>query len=172
MTTREQVQREAEPRADRPGMPKEYGIHPPSEGLLPWSAAVDKLEGARNYWVSTTRPDGRPHAMPVWGIWLDGAFYFGTGRRSRKARNLAANPEIVVHLESGDDVVILEGQAEEVTEATDKKRIGEAYAAKYNENADGGASDSPLYAVRPRIAQSWHERDFPQSATRWTFDGR
>ena len=110
--------------------------------------------------------------MPVWGLWLDGAFYFGTGRRSRKARNLAANPEIVVHLESGDDVVILEGRAEEVNEASDKTRVGAAYAAKYNENVDGGSADSPLYTVRPRTAQSWRERDFPTSATRWTFDER
>lgn len=52
--------------------------------------------------------------MPVWGIWLGGAVYFGTDRRSRKAKNLAANPSLVIHLESGDDAVILEGAAEEV----------------------------------------------------------
>lgn len=69
---------------------------------------------ARNYWVVTTRSDGKPHSVPVWSIWLDETFYFGTDRRSRKGRNLATNPGLVVHLESGDDVVILEGVAEEV----------------------------------------------------------
>jgi len=59
--------------------------------------------------------DGLPHAVPVWGVWVDGALYFGTDRRSRKARNLATNQGAVVHLESGDDAVILEGFAEEIT---------------------------------------------------------
>src|SRR5581483_11367565 len=101
-----------EPRRSRPLMPEGYGVPETEEGLLPWSWAVERLERARNFWFSTTRPDGRPHAMPAWGVWLDGALYFEGSPETRRARNLAANPALVVHLESGDEVVILEGEAQ------------------------------------------------------------
>src|SRR3972149_4391760 len=102
-----------QPEASRPHMPgngREGATGRPGE-RFPWSRAARLLESARNYWVCTTRPDGRPHAVPVWGIWLDGTFYFSTGRQSRKARNLAANPHVAVHLESGSEAVIVEGGA-------------------------------------------------------------
>ena len=69
---------------------------------------------SRSYWICTARPDGRPHSIPVWGMWVDGALYFGTARDARKAKNIAHNPAVSVHLESGDDVVILEGKASEI----------------------------------------------------------
>ena len=72
-----------------------YGISDSAEGILPWSWAAERLSQAHNYFVATARPDGRPHVMPVWGLWLDDAFYFSTGASSRKARNLAANPRCV-----------------------------------------------------------------------------
>lgn len=82
-----------QPRASRPHMPG-YGILAADQGsgLLPWSWASERLAEAHNYFVATTRPDGRPHVMPVWGLWLDDTFYFSTGRESRKARNLEGNP--------------------------------------------------------------------------------
>ena len=61
----------AEPESSRPVMPAGYGVPESDEGLLPWSWAVERLESARNYWFGTTRPDGRPHAMPAWAVWLD-----------------------------------------------------------------------------------------------------
>ena len=84
------------------------------------------MSGPRNYWVATVRPDGRLHAVPVWGVWLNGTFHFGGGRRTRKARNLAVNPR----LESGDDVVILDGVAEEITDPSLLVCIDDAYEAK------------------------------------------
>ena len=84
--------------AGRPRMPTTYGIATQSGGTLPWSWAEEQLRAARNYWVCSTRPDGRPHAMPVWGLWLDGAVLFSTDPSSRKGRNLTANPAAVVHL--------------------------------------------------------------------------
>ena len=93
---------------------------------LPWSGVRKRLASARNYWIGTTRTDGRPHATPVWVVWLDGALPFGTGRRSQKGRNLAGNPEVVAHFESGDQVVILEGVAEEVTDPSLLAEFGEA----------------------------------------------
>ena len=71
---------------------------------LPWGWATERLSRARNYWIATTRPAGKPHSRPVWGVWLDDGFFFGSGRHSAKSRNPAANSAIVVHLESGDVV--------------------------------------------------------------------
>ena len=62
-----------------------------TKGLLPWKWAEERLQASHNYYVMTVRPDATPHAMPVWGVWVDDRFYFSTGAQSRKARNLAAN---------------------------------------------------------------------------------
>lgn len=157
-------------KASRPLMP-EYGLLAADQGsgLIPWSRVSEQMAAARNYWVATTRPDGHPHVMPVWGVWLDEAFYFASGRQSRKARNLAENPSIVVHLESGDDVVILEGVVEVITDPDLLARIVKVYAAKYN-MGEGEIGGSPVFTVRPQRAFAWLERDFPGSATRWQFD--
>jgi len=160
-----------EPVPDKPHAPG-YGFETakrkPGE-LLPWGRVTEWLEAARNYWVVTTRPDGRPHAAPVWGLWLDGAVLFSTGPGSRKGRNLAANPALVVHLESGDNVAILEGTAEEVTDAGLRTRFADAYNAKYNFRPDPDDPNGLVYALRPTVAFAWRETDFPESASRWRF---
>ena len=150
--------------AGRPDIPG-YGIHPDGEGILPWSFVDERMTNAGNYWVSTTRPDGRTHAAPVWGVWIDGTFYFGTGSASRKARNLAKSPHLVVHLESGD-VVIFEGVAEEVADPTS---LDAAFRAKYG--IDTGDVEGVWYAVEPVVAYAWVESDFHRTATRWRFGG-
>ena len=161
----------ARPEPERPGIVEGYGVRRDEAGLLDWGYVDERMEGSRNYWISTTRPDGRPHAAPVWGVWFEGVFYFGTDRGSRKARNLRARPEMVVHLESGDDCVIFEGVAEEVVDASLRRRVGRAYGAKYGFDGVGEAGEdaAPLYALRPRVALAWKERDFPVTATRWRF---
>jgi hypothetical protein len=153
-------------------MPTGYGLLAPEagSGLMPWSRVEEQLVAARNYWVATTYPDGRPHVMPVWGVWFEGAFYFGTDPHSRKGRNLAANPAIMIHLESGDDVVILEGMAEEIRDLTQLEPVFAAYEAKYHINLAGEAGGGgPMYALRPQKAFAWLETDFPGGATRWQF---
>lgn len=162
------------PKASRPHIPG-YGIPEGEEGMLPWSKVSERLESARNYWIGTTRPDGRPHAVPVWGAWVDGALYFEGG--GRKARNLAANPAVAVHLESGDDVVILEGVVEEISRPDRAlfARIDDAFAAKYEYKPSDNlksAEDDPypkggLYAVRPHVVFAWSR--FPVDATRFRF---
>jgi hypothetical protein len=73
------------PHASRPDIP-EYGILPADQGrgLLPWSWAQERLETSRNYWISTTRPDGRPHTTPIWGVWWENCFYFSAGNLTRE----------------------------------------------------------------------------------------
>jgi general stress protein 26 len=106
--------------------------------------------------------------MPVWGLWFEDAFYFSSHPDSRKARNLASNPAVVVHLESGDEVVVIEGEAAEVTDAALRQRLSEDYTRKYEFEVSftGGRG---LLAVRPRVAYAWRERDFPATATRFEF---
>src|ERR1700704_2759420 len=96
------------PKAGRPRMPG-YGMPTGTEGLLPWKWAEDRLRSSHNYYVMTVRPDATPHAMPVWGIWVDERFYFSTGAQSVKARNLAANTSCVVCTDNPAEAVIVEG---------------------------------------------------------------
>lgn len=153
-----------------PHVPAMYGMKTPHK-FLPFSHAEERLERSRNYWICTARPDGRPHSIPVWGFWLEGTLYFGTGRASRKAQNLAHNPAISVHLESGNDVVILEGKAVEV-DLHDKqllKKLDAASRAKYKMPMMV-IPETMLYSVRPRVVLAWTEKDYPNNATRWRFE--
>ena len=132
--------------------------------MLDWGWAEERLTSARNYWIGTTDDDGAPAAAPVWGVWFEGAVYFGTNPRSRKGKNLARDPRVVIHLESGDEVVTLHGQIERETlppEALD------AYASKYDYRP---AVTEGWFVLRPRLAVAWVERDYPRTATRFDFD--
>jgi hypothetical protein len=148
-----------------------YGLgNAPADGsALAWSTIEEWLVDARNYWIVTTTADGRPHAMPVWGLWDDGAVWFSTDPSSRKGRNLEARPEIVVHLESGDEAVILEGVVERVRDQTQLVRFDDAYFLKYDVRPSSMGDDAGVYALRPAVALTWTEADFPTTATRWTF---
>ena len=164
------ARRRAIPKPSRPVMPEGYQLKK-GPGFLPWSGLDEQFARAHNYWVATCRPDGRPHVMPVWGVWADGMFTFSTDRFSRKARNLASNPGIVVHLESGDEVGILEGVAEEVTDRKLLAKIDDVFEAKYGMRVSTIQGDVVIYGMRPRVAFAWREKDFNVVATRWVFDG-
>lgn len=158
-----------EPVADRPNMPEGYlGAAP-----LPWVWAEEQLIEARNYWITTIGPQGRPHVRPVWGAWLDDTVQFSTG--ARHASNIARDPRVTVNLESGDDCVIVEGIGEAVTEVATRQAFIDVYAAKYDWPMTLDFVDV-LYVVRPRVVLGWIAHDIaPQStlfaatATRWTF---
>jgi general stress protein 26 len=138
---------------------------------LPWGWAKQRLEKSHNYWVVTSRPGGAPHAMPVWGIWVDSVFYFSTGRTSRKAKNLAKNKRCVVCNDRADEAVIVEGIAREVKDRKLIERLGVPYHAKYKPwklDPEMG----PVYAVTPRVAFGMFEKKFSTSATRWDFKKR
>jgi len=140
-------------------------------GAAAWSRASDRLRGSYIYWVSTTRRDGRPHSIPVWGLWMDETLYFSNGAQT--ARNLARDPHVSVHLESGEDAVIIEGVVEKAHGKPLIKRINAEYNAKYLWE---GAQDE-WYALRPQVAFAWlapslglgTESVYTGSATRWRF---
>lgn len=151
-------------------MPESYGIKRTAKGMISWSRVTKQLAKARNYWIVTSRPGGRVHAAPVWGLWLDGAFYFSTDPTSRKGRDIATNSKIIVHLESGDDVVIIEGVAEDLPpDSSILSRFVNSYEKKYDFRLDIENSAYGVYRVRPNAAYAWLEKNFPDSATRWLF---
>lgn len=162
------------PHADRPRFHKSYGIWAADEGagLLEWDWATQRLEQAHNYWVGTASESGRPHSAPIWGLWHEGVFFFSTARGSRKGQNLAANPFAVVHLESGDEVVIVEGSVGEVTARKDLDTLAAAYGLKYTLEITFEDPNSVVYALTPERAFAWRESDYPESATRFTFQAR
>ena len=163
-----------EPKASHPFWPDALGK--PSEttsSLKPWSWALERLENSHNYWIATTRPDQRPHLMVVWGIWWQEAFWFSTGPRTRKAKNLADNPHCAIGTEKAEEAVILEGIAEEVSDRTVWKELAAVYNRKYGGDigplleSSGGA----VYRVAPQtvFGQDEHAENFADAVTRWMF---
>ena len=153
-------------------MPQGYGLSAPGVTFkpLPFAWVEERMAASRNYWVATTRHDGRPHVIPVWGLWLDGAFFFSTDPDSLKGRNIARDPRVVVHLESGDEVVVMEGDLVREHDAGALSRFSEAYDAKYRVRPDVSDPDAgPVYRLKHHTALAWLEKDFPSTATRWQF---
>jgi nitroimidazol reductase NimA-like FMN-containing flavoprotein (pyridoxamine 5'-phosphate oxidase superfamily) len=136
---------------------------------MPWSFVTEQLERARNYWVVTVGRGEKPHSAPVWGVFVSDDLFFETSAATRKARNLARNPAAVVHMESGDEVVIVEGEARPFGPTREMgARIAEAFAQKYDGYQPDPAewASGALYRVEPNVVFAW--RDMP-TATCWRF---
>ncbi|HEY3473503.1 MAG TPA: pyridoxamine 5'-phosphate oxidase family protein [Anaerolineales bacterium] len=144
-----------------------------TRGFIPWSKIENWLKAFRSIWLSTTRPDGRPHAVPVWYIWDGMGLYFISGRSLQKSRNLARQPWIVVHAGDGDDVIILEGPAQIVTDREELERIDAAYRAKYVDPGTGALAtifepEVDLYRVNVKRVMAW-EYATVSNRTDWKF---
>ena len=150
-----------------PHMPAMYGAKK-RDTFLPWNHVEERLVHSRNYWICTSRRDSRPHSAPVWGFWHEGALYFGTHRETLKAKNIRHSPHVSVHLESGDDVVILEGEAEEVDQKTLARQLDAASRKKYGMPMMV-IPESVAFRVRPRVVLAWTEKEFPNNSTRCEF---
>ncbi len=154
------------PSPTRPQTMPEYGIPTNNEGMLDWSFIEARMPAARNYWVTSVNAHNHPHAMPVWGAWVDGVFYFGGGKETNTVRNLMKNPHVVIHLESGDEVIILRGEVQVVTEDLDAdtyERIEQQYEKKYNMR-----HGLPNFSLTPKSVMAWKE--YPVSCTKWEFE--
>jgi general stress protein 26 len=107
----------------------------PEAAATPWAATVGVLERAELYWLTTVRPDGRPHVTPVVAVADDGAVYFSTGLEEQKARNLEQNRHVAITTgnntwAAGLDVVV-EGTAVRISDRDALQRLADAYEAKY-----------------------------------------
>jgi hypothetical protein len=152
------------PKPSRPIMPG-YGLPETTKGLLPWTWAEQRLKKSHNYWISTGRPDGRPHAMVVWGLWMDGAFYFSTGAQTVKGRNLAHTPYCVIGTENAAEAVVVEGATWLLKDPATRKRFTALYKKKYGWEI----ANEPVYVMKPEVGFGLYEKKFAQSATRWKF---
>ena len=149
-------------------MPRVYGIPKAIKGSLPWEWARERLTKSHNYLITTVRLDGRPHTMVVWGIWLDDAYYFSTGATTRKARNLAGNPNCVLCNDDVDEAVIVEGTARQLAVDQVPQAAFDLYFKKYGWKLD--PEMGPVFKITPRVVFAMPEKLFPAGATRWVFD--
>ena len=129
-------------------------------GHIPWRVVDVHLVAARSIWISTTRPDGRPHAIPVWFWWDGHDVHFITQRSTQKARNIAHESWVVVHAGDGDDAIILEGRVEVVVDADELARIDAGYREKYVDPGSGATATifnegDDCYRVRVEHVMAW-----------------
>lgn len=161
------------PKITRPQFPPGYVEHP--KRLLQWEEIEQKLIEAKHYWLCSARPDGRPHSIPRWAVWFEGRIYYDGSPQTRHAQNIARNPHVSVHLESGEKAVILEGTSKEITPTPElAQQLAQAYSAKYA--ALGYAPDphtwdnGGLFAITPRTVIAWNS--FMDDPTKFVFEPR
>jgi nitroimidazol reductase NimA-like FMN-containing flavoprotein (pyridoxamine 5'-phosphate oxidase superfamily) len=152
----------------------------PEAEAIPWATGRQLLQQAELYWLTTVRPEGRPHVAPLIGVWDGDAFHFCTGAEERKYRNLEANPEVVVTTgrnawADGCDVVV-EGRAVAVRDEAELQRLADAWEAKYGEvwrfDVRDGAfaaegQSAVVFRVEARTVFGFGKA--PHSQTRWSF---
>jgi hypothetical protein len=151
---------------------------------LPWSRALEQLQAgtAKSFWLSTVRPDGRPHVAAVGALWVDDTLYFTSSPRTRKSRDLARNPACVFSVTLPNLDLVIEGTAARVTDPGTLQRLAQAYAAQgwparvsgdalTAEYSAPSAGTPPwfLYVLKPTAAVGVATAE-PHGATRWQFD--
>lgn len=164
-----------QPRAGRPTFPDGYGLPESVEGLLRWEQVEGRLVAAKHYWLTSVRPDGRPHSVPRWGVWLDGRFWYDGAPTTRHTRNVEWNPAVTLTLESGSQAVIVEGESHATS--ADPQTVGTRLAEAFGKYAADGYAPGPdswsgedgggLRVITPVRALAWF--DFPHDSTRFTF---
>jgi nitroimidazol reductase NimA-like FMN-containing flavoprotein (pyridoxamine 5'-phosphate oxidase superfamily) len=135
-----------------------------TQGHIPWMNVDSRLRALREIWIATTSPRGRPDAVPGWFWWDGNVAYFTCAAQARKARNIAHEPEVVLHNGDGTDAIVIKGCAERVTERNELKRVDEAYRAKYVDPHSGVSAtifiaDDHVYRVKPRLVMAWSYAD-------------
>ena len=171
-----------QPARSRPALPFGYGSPtsndglPDDDGLLDWAQVEDRLVAAEHYWLASVRPDGRPHTIPRWGVWMGGRFYYDGSPATRHARNLDVNPACTLNLEDGKHAVIVEGTS--VATRADPDRLGQELAQAFTKYHGAGYAPGPdawagedgggLRVLAPRTVFAWSD-NYPADATRFTF---
>jgi len=128
---------------------------------LGWDEVAERFGAAPNWWVATSGPGG-PHSVPVWGVVVDGVLHFYGEPGAVRSRNLAADPRLVLHLESGSSVLIVHGSVAIGPAAGEMPAVSAAYAGKYTDPTDldylpdaPGMGAALLFTVTPTRAIAW-----------------
>ena len=160
------------PIVTRPKFPKGYVDKPVS--YLTWDWVAAQLTDSLHYWLCSVRPDGRPHVVPRWAVFVDGKMYYDGSSETRHNRNIEANPHIAVHLESGAEAIMLEGtsgpagkpspELAQMLSAAYKKKYADLGYAPEPDSWDGGG----LYVFTPRQCIAWSK--FNEDPTKFIFE--
>jgi len=159
------------PQILRPQFPPGYVDNPKT--FLTWESVEQKLREAINYWLCSVRPNARPHSIPKWAVWVNGRIYFDGSPETRHARNIAQNPYVSVHLESGTEAVMMDGAARELRPTRElAQAIAAAYTAKYK---SFGYAPEPhqwdeggLFEIQPHTVLAWTK--FNEDPTKFVFE--
>jgi nitroimidazol reductase NimA-like FMN-containing flavoprotein (pyridoxamine 5'-phosphate oxidase superfamily) len=149
------------PKTGKPFMPGYDMMFKKGRKSPSWNWAATRFAKSHNYWIATTRPDGRPHVMPIWGVWHNNTFHFSTGPQSRKGRNMARNPNCVVCTEDAAEAIIMEGKAQKLGAGT--REAKDAYEEKYKSSLY-----DPVYTIKPRVVFGFVENG-AFDPVRWSF---
>jgi pyridoxamine 5'-phosphate oxidase-like protein len=157
-----------------------YGHEP-----IPWSRAEQELEASfgqdHTNFLTTVGPGGRPHVAGVGALWVDGKFYFASGPRTRKSRNLAQRADCVISQRLPTLDLVVEGTAARVTDEPTLQRLAELYASQgWPATVKDGSLTAPfsapsagpppwdLYEFTPTTAFGVASAE-PHGAMRWRF---
>jgi F420H(2)-dependent biliverdin reductase len=106
-----------------------------------------RLETSRNLWLATVRPNGSPHLVPIWFVWVNDKAYLCTSNESVKARNISRNPRVAFALEDGDDPVLIQGTAKLLDEFP--VDVVAAFQKKFNWNIRSDSTYNTLIEITP-----------------------
>ena len=129
----------------------------PGATATPWEDAVDALSRAERFWISTVRPDGRPHVTPLFAVYDDGIVHFCTGAAEQKGRNLDRNDRCAVSTALGPLEVVVEGEAVRVVDEARLQRLSDAWVAKYGDEWRFDVVDG-AFAADGRVALVYEVR--------------
>ena len=160
------------PKISRPKLPKGYADNPAS--YVDWEWVAEQMTESKNYWLSSVRPNGSPHVVPRWGVFIDNKFWYDGSPETRHAQNIMKNPNVSLHLESGNQVVMMEGISKSAEKPTPEfaTQLAEAIGRKYGED---GYSPKPdqwdeggLYVFTARQCIAWTV--FYENPTKFVFE--
>jgi hypothetical protein len=144
-----------------------------ASGTLDWADAADRLSRERTLWLATVSALGAPHVAPVWAAVSGGTVFMFTSRASAKARNISVNPQVAIHCESGEDVLIVRGHLVDAGAPAAVPVAVAAFADKYRMPGDADylpgidPSVDVIYSLTPASALSWVLSEFEGSQRRW-----
>lgn len=161
------------PKVMRPTFPPGYVDKP--KGFLTWDWVAKQLTESKHYWLCSVRPNGHPHVVPRWGVFIDDKFYYDGSPETRHARNIMKNPYVSLHLENGSEAVILNGTCAPAGKPSPElgKKLSQAYRKKYK--SDGYAPQpnawdaGGLYVFTPLQCIAW--TNMPKDPTKFVFEG-